>query len=150
MCLSLKLTEEVIYHHLLLNILKILDSMHYPKKIIFLFRKTCWIYQVEVKKVMIWYESWGNLPLYKEKLQFCKWNFMAARWSHQSFYIDFRILFSVKKTKGKKKSQLTFGECWFHLHFQEDKNVAHLTHVSEMEKKIENLLRITTILKDVI
>nr|KAJ0220425.1 hypothetical protein LSAT_V11C200057370 [Lactuca sativa] len=31
---------------------------------------------------------------------------------------------------------------------KEDKNVAHLTHVSEMEKKIENLLRITTILKD--
>lgn len=106
MCLSLKLTEEVIYHHLLLNILKILDSMHSPKKIIFLFRKTCWIYQVEVKKVMIWYESWGNLPLYKEKLQFCKWNFMAARWSHQSFYIDFRILFFVKKTKGKKNPNL--------------------------------------------
>lgn len=34
--------------------------------------------------------------------------------------------------------------------FQEDKNVAHLTHVSEMEKKIETLARITTILKDVI
>nr|GMD08093.1 AUGMIN subunit 2 [Ipomoea batatas] len=33
---------------------------------------------------------------------------------------------------------------------QEDKNVAHLTHVSEMEKKIETLARITTILKDVI
>ncbi|WMV40707.1 hypothetical protein MTR67_034092 [Solanum verrucosum] len=33
---------------------------------------------------------------------------------------------------------------------KEDKNVAHLTHVSEMEKKIETLQRITTILKDVI
>ncbi|KAI4319872.1 hypothetical protein MLD38_033419 [Melastoma candidum] len=33
---------------------------------------------------------------------------------------------------------------------KDDKNVAHLTHVSEMEKKIETLLRITTILKDVI
>ncbi|KAL8481898.1 hypothetical protein ACS0TY_027604 [Phlomoides rotata] len=33
---------------------------------------------------------------------------------------------------------------------KEDKNVAHLTHVSEMEKKIETLSRITTILKDVI
>ncbi|KAL8088040.1 hypothetical protein AgCh_037978 [Apium graveolens] len=33
---------------------------------------------------------------------------------------------------------------------QEDKNVAHLTHVSEMEKKIESLRRITTILKGVI
>ncbi|KAH7855079.1 hypothetical protein Vadar_021001 [Vaccinium darrowii] len=32
----------------------------------------------------------------------------------------------------------------------EDKNVAHLTHVSEMEKKIETLARITMILKDVI
>lgn len=28
--------------------------------------------------------------------------------------------------------------------------MAHLTHVSEMEKKIETLARITTILKDVI
>jgi len=36
------------------------------------------------------------------------------------------------------------------ISFQEDKNVAHLTHVSEMEKKIETLSRITTILKDVI
>lgn len=33
---------------------------------------------------------------------------------------------------------------------KEDKNVAHLTHVSEMEKKIETLSRITSILKDVI
>ncbi|KAK3039765.1 hypothetical protein RJ639_027422 [Escallonia herrerae] len=33
---------------------------------------------------------------------------------------------------------------------KEDKNVAHLTHASEMEKKIETLARITTILKDVI
>ncbi|XP_047324229.1 AUGMIN subunit 2 [Impatiens glandulifera] len=33
---------------------------------------------------------------------------------------------------------------------KEDKNVAHLTHVSEMEKKIQTLGRITTILKDVI
>ncbi|KAJ8538563.1 hypothetical protein K7X08_027784 [Anisodus acutangulus] len=33
---------------------------------------------------------------------------------------------------------------------KEDKNVAHLIHVSEMEKKIETLQRITTILKDVI
>ncbi|CDO98574.1 unnamed protein product [Coffea canephora] len=33
---------------------------------------------------------------------------------------------------------------------KEDKNVAHLTHVSEMEKKIETLSRITAILKDVI
>ncbi|XP_052179284.1 AUGMIN subunit 2 [Diospyros lotus] len=33
---------------------------------------------------------------------------------------------------------------------KEDKNVAHLTHASEMEKKIETLSRITTILKDVI
>ncbi|KAL9317490.1 hypothetical protein ACSQ67_014007 [Phaseolus vulgaris] len=33
---------------------------------------------------------------------------------------------------------------------KDDKNVAHLTHVSEMEKKIETLDRITTILKDVI
>ncbi|XP_022158478.1 AUGMIN subunit 2-like [Momordica charantia] len=33
---------------------------------------------------------------------------------------------------------------------KDDKNVAHLTHVSEMEKKIETLSRITTILKDVI
>ncbi|KAG8365662.1 hypothetical protein BUALT_Bualt18G0129700 [Buddleja alternifolia] len=33
---------------------------------------------------------------------------------------------------------------------KEDKNVAHLTHVSEMEKKIETLARITVILKDVI
>ncbi|CAO2813139.1 unnamed protein product [Amaranthus hypochondriacus] len=33
---------------------------------------------------------------------------------------------------------------------KDDKNVAYLTHVSEMEKKIETLARITTILKDVI
>ncbi|KAL1317275.1 hypothetical protein HN51_069349 [Arachis hypogaea] len=33
---------------------------------------------------------------------------------------------------------------------KDDKNVAHLTHVSEMEKKIETLGRITAILKDVI
>ncbi|CAL5211631.1 unnamed protein product [Lathyrus oleraceus] len=33
---------------------------------------------------------------------------------------------------------------------KDDKNVAHLTHVSEMNKKIETLARITTILKDVI
>ncbi|WJZ99377.1 hypothetical protein VitviT2T_017827 [Vitis vinifera] len=33
---------------------------------------------------------------------------------------------------------------------KEDKNVAHLTHVSEMEKKCETLARITAILKDVI
>ncbi|KAI4341007.1 hypothetical protein MLD38_025786 [Melastoma candidum] len=33
---------------------------------------------------------------------------------------------------------------------KDDKSVAHLTHVSEMEKKIETLSRITTILKDVI
>ncbi|XP_042058758.1 AUGMIN subunit 2-like [Salvia splendens] len=33
---------------------------------------------------------------------------------------------------------------------KEDKNVAHLTHVSEMEKKMETLTRITSILKDVI
>ncbi|KAL5571216.1 hypothetical protein UlMin_020813 [Ulmus minor] len=33
---------------------------------------------------------------------------------------------------------------------KDDKNVAHLTHVSEMEKKCETLTRITTILKDVI
>ncbi|CAJ2679150.1 unnamed protein product [Trifolium pratense] len=33
---------------------------------------------------------------------------------------------------------------------KDDKNVAHLTHVSEMEKKIETLAKITTILKDVI
>ncbi|XP_050204149.1 AUGMIN subunit 2 [Mercurialis annua] len=33
---------------------------------------------------------------------------------------------------------------------KDDKNVANLTHVSEMEKKIETLARITTILKDVI
>ncbi|OIV91381.1 hypothetical protein TanjilG_01999 [Lupinus angustifolius] len=33
---------------------------------------------------------------------------------------------------------------------KDDKNVAHLTHVSEMEKKIQTLARITTILKDVI
>ncbi|XP_057427937.1 AUGMIN subunit 2 [Lotus japonicus] len=33
---------------------------------------------------------------------------------------------------------------------KDDKNVAHLTHVSEMEKKIETLEWITTILKDVI
>ncbi|XP_071691861.1 AUGMIN subunit 2 [Rutidosis leptorrhynchoides] len=33
---------------------------------------------------------------------------------------------------------------------KEDKNVAHLTHVSEMEKKLETLARMTTILKDVI
>ncbi|KAM7498350.1 hypothetical protein LguiA_022764 [Lonicera macranthoides] len=33
---------------------------------------------------------------------------------------------------------------------KEDKNVSHLTHASEMEKKIETLARITTILKDVI
>uniref|UniRef100_A0A5B6ZFG7 HAUS augmin-like complex subunit 2 n=1 Tax=Davidia involucrata TaxID=16924 RepID=A0A5B6ZFG7_DAVIN len=33
---------------------------------------------------------------------------------------------------------------------KEDRNVAHLTHVSEMEKKIETLERITAILKDVI
>ncbi|XP_008808574.1 AUGMIN subunit 2-like isoform X2 [Phoenix dactylifera] len=32
----------------------------------------------------------------------------------------------------------------------DDKNVAHLTHVSEMEKKCESLARITAILKDVI
>jgi len=36
------------------------------------------------------------------------------------------------------------------LFFQDDKNVAHLTHVSEMEKKCESLARITAILKDVI
>lgn len=34
--------------------------------------------------------------------------------------------------------------------FQDDKNVAHITHVSEMEKKCESLARITAILKDVI
>ncbi|KAK6918813.1 HAUS augmin-like complex subunit 2 [Dillenia turbinata] len=33
---------------------------------------------------------------------------------------------------------------------KEDKNVAHLTHVSEMEKKCETLSRITAILKDVL
>ncbi|KAG9149897.1 hypothetical protein Leryth_020252 [Lithospermum erythrorhizon] len=33
---------------------------------------------------------------------------------------------------------------------KEDKNVSHLTHVSEMQKKIETLSRITAILKDVI
>lgn len=33
---------------------------------------------------------------------------------------------------------------------KDDKNVAYLTHVAEMEKKIETLARITTILKDVI
>ncbi|KAL1342606.1 hypothetical protein HN51_029138 [Arachis hypogaea] len=33
---------------------------------------------------------------------------------------------------------------------KDDKNVAHLTHVIEMEKKIETLARITAILKDVI
>ncbi|KAG6717615.1 hypothetical protein I3842_04G109700 [Carya illinoinensis] len=33
---------------------------------------------------------------------------------------------------------------------KDDKNVAHLTHVTEMEKKTETLARITTILKDVI
>nr|GMD90857.1 AUGMIN subunit 2 [Ipomoea batatas] len=33
---------------------------------------------------------------------------------------------------------------------KEDKNVAHLTHASEMANKIETLTRITTILKDVI
>ncbi|CAK8574217.1 unnamed protein product [Lathyrus sativus] len=33
---------------------------------------------------------------------------------------------------------------------KDDKNVAHLTHVSEMKNKIETLARITTILKDVI
>lgn len=33
---------------------------------------------------------------------------------------------------------------------KDDRNVSHLTHVSEMEKKIETLARITTILKDVI
>lgn len=33
---------------------------------------------------------------------------------------------------------------------KDDKNVAYLTHVSEMEKKCETLARITTILKDVI
>ncbi|XP_024993059.1 AUGMIN subunit 2-like isoform X4 [Cynara cardunculus var. scolymus] len=33
---------------------------------------------------------------------------------------------------------------------QEDKNVGHLTHVSEMEKKIETLARITAILKGAI
>ncbi|KAF3576640.1 hypothetical protein DY000_02029765 [Brassica cretica] len=33
---------------------------------------------------------------------------------------------------------------------KDDKNVAHLTHVSEMQKKIETLSRITQILKDVI
>ncbi|KAL2934116.1 AUGMIN subunit 2 [Bienertia sinuspersici] len=33
---------------------------------------------------------------------------------------------------------------------KDDKNVAYLTHVTEMEKKIETLARVTTILKDVI
>ncbi|EOA27608.1 hypothetical protein CARUB_v10023758mg [Capsella rubella] len=33
---------------------------------------------------------------------------------------------------------------------KDDKNVSHLTHVSEMQKKIETLSRITQILKDVI
>ena len=33
---------------------------------------------------------------------------------------------------------------------QDDKNVAHLTHAREMEKKIESLRRSTSILKDVI
>ncbi|MFS7921968.1 putative HAUS augmin-like complex subunit 2 [Helianthus anomalus] len=33
---------------------------------------------------------------------------------------------------------------------KEDMNISHLTHVSEMEKKIETLARITTILKGVI
>jgi hypothetical protein len=36
------------------------------------------------------------------------------------------------------------------LILQDDKNIAHLTHVSEMEKKCESLARITAILKDVI
>lgn len=44
-----------------------------------------------------------------------------------------------------KKSYIYLFLC-----FQDDKNVAHLTHVSEMNKKIETLARITTILKDVI
>lgn len=34
--------------------------------------------------------------------------------------------------------------------FQDDKNVAHLTHASEMQKKIDTLSRMTQILKDVI
>lgn len=38
----------------------------------------------------------------------------------------------------------------FVVEYQDDKNVAHLTHVSEMQKKIETLSRITQILKDVI
>jgi len=33
---------------------------------------------------------------------------------------------------------------------KDDKNIAHLTHVSEMEKKCESLAKITAILKDVI
>ncbi|KAG0476751.1 hypothetical protein HPP92_013592 [Vanilla planifolia] len=33
---------------------------------------------------------------------------------------------------------------------KDDKNVAHLTHISEMEKKCESLTRMTAILKDVI
>jgi hypothetical protein len=34
--------------------------------------------------------------------------------------------------------------------FQKDKSVAHLTHVSEMEKMIETVARISIVLKDVI
>jgi len=33
---------------------------------------------------------------------------------------------------------------------QGDENIAHLTHVSEMENKCESLAKITAILKDVI
>lgn len=39
---------------------------------------------------------------------------------------------------------------FFFRDFQEDMKVGHLTHVSEMEKKIETLARITAILKGVI
>nr|DAD46910.1 TPA_asm: hypothetical protein HUJ06_016847 [Nelumbo nucifera] len=37
-----------------------------------------------------------------------------------------------------------------HQSRKDNKNIAHLTHVSEMEKKCESLARIITILKDVI
>ncbi|XVF38126.1 hypothetical protein REPUB_Repub20aG0071500 [Reevesia pubescens] len=48
-----------------------------------------------------------------------------------------------------KNLSSTAGEKGYDL-IKDDKNVAHLTHVSETKKKCETLARITTILKDVI
>ncbi|GJM92337.1 hypothetical protein PR202_ga08802 [Eleusine coracana subsp. coracana] len=52
--------------------------------------------------------------------------------------------------QGRKVTKL-ISNIFIHVRYlHDDKNIAHLTHVSEMEKKCESLARITTILKDVI